>query len=272
MYNRFLLLISLILLWASCNEPQKPSQETPNQNTASELIEKNTLNVVKDLESAHQVARFKAHAAVSFDLELFFRGKKRFEGTIISTTDSDQILIKRLDGTQVLSDGKQVIKSPADADYASARFDIFTWQYFFMIPFKLNDPGTNWEALNDHSIEGEEYERGKLSFGTGVGDAPDDWYIVYKNKTTNLLDIVAYIVTYRQSQTEAEEEPHAISYGNYEMVDGIPFAKNWEFWLWTEEKGIFDRLGEANITNIKLIDDLKGVFDLPEDYTVVNKD
>jgi hypothetical protein len=44
----------------------------------------------------------------------------------------------------------------------------------------------------------------KLTFKSGTGDAPDDWYVVYADKKTNLLE-TAYIVTLKAGKEEAEK-------------------------------------------------------------------
>lgn len=49
-------------------------------------------------------------------------------------------------GTVAVFDGAKVWVTPKKNNNAKARFDIFTWQYFFMAPFKLSDKGTNWET------------------------------------------------------------------------------------------------------------------------------
>lgn len=273
MHFKTTLLACLIALLASCgNNQQTAVEETPTSPPEIKEHQSKLLPVVEELETSHNVKNFQERAAIAFDIELYFRGKKRLEGRIFSSTNSDRIRLDRTDGVQVIFDGEKVVMSPANTEYQGARFGIFTWQYFFMAPFKLSDPGTKWEALSGQTINGVEYSRGKLTFDSGVGDAPDDWYIAYKNKTTGLMDILAYIVTYSKSQEKAEEEPHAISYHQYEPVDGIPIAKEWKFWLWTEEKGIFDQLGEAKITNVEFLDDITNVFELPKDYVQVDKE
>ena len=267
-----ILLGILFITISACSNASEQSSDNVEAGSMEEMLPAvMALPIVEELEAAHKAPQFKQKQAVSLDIELYFRGKKRLEGTLISTPNSDGIRIEKKDGTVLAYDGEQVWMSPAPNGVGGARFDVFTWQYFFMAPFKLSDPGTNWEAMDDMMFEGEAHTTAKLTFDNDTGDAPDDWYIAYKDKNTNLLDAMAYIVTFGASQEEAEEEPHAISYHNYKEVEGIPIATEWEFWLWTEEKGLFDQLGEAKISNVKFVKVDESTFAAPEDSKEVGR-
>jgi hypothetical protein len=136
---------------------------------------------------------------------------------------------------------------------ASVRFDAFTWAYFFLFPTKLSDPGTIWNSYDNKEKDQENYHAKKLTFKSGTGDAPDDWYVVYADKKTNLLEKAAYIVTLKAGKEEAEKNPHAIQYLDYKEVNGVPLATKWIFWGWKEGKGLTDELGQATLENIKFI-------------------
>ena len=234
-------LFLILLLLGSCTE----SVETTDVPVSAlpELVQK--------IETAHKVTDFKSQSVIAFDIELYFRGKLRLDGTLYSTTNSSKIRVDRKDGTSALFDGRTVW---ADSAYSGARFAILTWQYFFMAPFKLSDPGTNWEVLDNLPLFDQSLPTAKLTFGTNVGDAPDDWYIAYKNES-DLLECLAYIVTYSSSVEEAEGEPHAITYHDYQTIEGIPFSTSWKFWMWEEQRGVYDQLGYANIRNIRFVED-----------------
>ncbi len=268
----FIFFVVLVFGALSCDSQDEYSSETEEATLVSEVFpETSTLPIVQDIEEAHKANLFHQKEAISFDIILSFRGSVRLKGTITSATNSSGIRIDREDGSVIAYDGQKVWLAPADARVGGARFDIFTWQYFFMAPYKLSDPGTNWEELEDKIIDGESHSAAKLTFDVGTGDAPDDWYIAFKNKNSKLLDALAYIVTFRASREEAEEEPHAISYHNYQEVEGVPIATEWKFWLWTEERGLFDQLGEATISNVRFVDVENDTFAAPVDSQTVSR-
>lgn len=204
----------------------------------------------QSIEKAHNKEDFMKQNIVSFDFLLNFGGQQRMDSKITMRTNSSKIKIENSDGSTLLFDGEKVFISPATAEMPSARFAIFTWPYFAAMPFKLTDPGTQWSDMKQ--TENNEYTRAKLTFEENTGDTAEDWYIAFSDTKTNLLSYVAYIVTFDKSIEKAEEEPHAIVYKNYEVIDGVPISNRWEFYNWTEEKGLFgDAIGDATLTNIQ---------------------
>ena len=209
---------------------------------------------VNDVEKANKSDKLHRKDAISFDIDLAFGGKPALKGTVISATNSSFIKIIKADGTILTFDGNKVWVSPVDKNYKGARFDMFTWQYFFLAPFKFSDGGTKWADLGEMPYDKEEkLQAAKLTFETGTGDASGDYYYVYKN-AKNLVESMGYIVTFGgRSVEQAEKGSHAILYSDYQKVDGIPIAMQWSFHNWNKEKGIADKIGEAKITNVKFV-------------------
>lgn len=149
-----------------------------------------------------------------------------------------------------------------------ARFDAYTWTYFFLFPYKLSDRGTSWAAYDTTGMD-KEFDVQKLTFAPNTGDAPDDWYITYASKKSHLIDHAAYIVTLGKTQAEAEENPHAIQYLDYRSVDGVPIAHRWVFWEWNKTDGLTKEIGEATLTNIHFVDGFTKDFKVPADLMEV---
>jgi len=210
------------------------------------------------IEKAHQKSQLSGKVFV-FDLDLTL-GPKTMDVTITANPDLSQIKMVS-DSVTVLYNGKEVIQYPDSVNYMSARFDIFTWPYFFALPYKLNDPGTQWTDFPDATLDGQAYNIKKLSFEPGTGDSPDDWYIVYANQATKRLHAAAYIVTYGKSVEEAEKQPHAIVYKNYKTIDGIPVATSWDFTMWDDENHFGEVIGNSVISNIKIKDSKPDMFE-----------
>lgn len=50
----------------------------------------------------------------------------------------------------------------------------------------------------------------------------------------------------------------AISYSNFEMIEGIPVATSWNFWGWNAAKGFSEEMiGEARLRNIQFMEKAK---------------
>ncbi|WP_299715885.1 heat-shock protein Hsp90 [uncultured Tenacibaculum sp.] len=230
------------------------------QNTAEQFT--------SSIEKAHQKESFFAKKYISYAIDIKFGGKDYMKGLITQETGGGKIKIEKPDGTTIIFDGTNVYGKgvPAKAK-GGARFDIFTWSYFLGLPYKLNDSGTIWSDFVPNKWGKEKLNTGKLAFESGTGDAPDDWYVVYKTDK-NTLAGAAYIVSFGKGKEVAEKEPHAIKYNNYTTVQGIPFATNWTFHMWSLKDGYTAQIGEVNLSDIKFLEQAN--FSIPEGSEIIN--
>lgn len=223
----------------------------------------------QSVENAAGKTAYLKHAAVAANIHLRFGGKDRVVGTMIFETAGDRSRIDFQDGSVMLFDGREAVVSPPDHPAKKPRFELLTWPYFFELAFKLSDPGARLQAQGDRDSDGRTFPTARLSFGKSIGDTPDDWYILYQDPTTGLLDTAGYIVTYGQSVAEGEQEPHAIVYSEYVDVGGAKVATDWKFYLWTEERGIFGQpIGAATLSEIRYEQVTDQTFARPEEYRV----
>lgn len=241
----FVLLMSLMV--SSCK-----SHEEKNQ-------------FVEEIEKAHKKSDFLQQEAVQFDIDLTFGGKPRLKGQITILTNSSKARIDLADGNQIYIVKDSVFHSP-ELDSSKVRFDAFTWNYFMLFPYKLSDPGTKWSNPESLALGDVSYQTQQLSFQDGTGDAPDDWYIIYPNPKTHLIDVTAYIVTAHKDKAKAEENPHAIKYSDYVDVNGIPLATTWTFWEWSKASGISNEIGRATLSNIQFTTVEESTFKWPDHY------
>jgi hypothetical protein len=204
-------------------------------------------------EKAHQKEKFVTKQAIQYDFKLEFGGKERMDAQFTILTNSTEGVIEFKDGAKIIFDKNKVYYSATIPSEETVRFDAFTWEYFFLFPYKLSDPGTIWNTYDNKEANQEEYLTEKLTFKSGTGEAPDDWYVVYADKKTNLIEKAAYIVSINGGKEAAEKNPHAIQYLEYKDVDGIPLATKWLFWEWKEGEGLTKNIGNASITNIKFV-------------------
>lgn len=215
------------------------------------LAQNKSKEFTETIEKKHQKETFMGKKYISYNIDVKFGGSQHLLAKITQETGGGKIKIEKEDGSIILFDGTNVYAKGIKKEALSgARFDIFTWPYFLGLPYKLNDAGTIWSDFNKNKWGNNNLDSGKLSFSSNVGDAPDDWYVVYKN-TENVIAGAAYIVSFGKGKEKAEKEPHAIKYNRVEMVDGVPFAKNWTFHMWSLEKGFGDKIGEVKLTNVK---------------------
>jgi hypothetical protein len=204
-------------------------------------------------EKAHEKQAFLTNEAIQFNLKLAFGGTERMDAKFTLLTNSSKGVIEYKNGTKIIFDENKIFHSAGIQNVESVRFDAYTWSYFFLFPYKASDSGTIWNLYENKEKDHENYLSEKLTFSAGTGDAPDDWYVVYANKETHLIEKAAYIVTYNGSKEEAEKNPHAIQYSDYKEVAGIPIATTWTFWTWKAGEGLKEELGNATISAIKFV-------------------
>ena len=231
------------------------------------LAQNATKEFTTSIENKHKKDIFFSKKYISYDVAIVFGGKPYLEGNFTQETGGGKIKLTKKDGSIIVFDGIQVYgKGIADKNKGKARFNIFTWPYFLGAPYKLNDGGTKWSDFTNQKWNNESLETGKLSFEPETGDAPDDWYVIYKNKE-NILVGAAYIVSFGKGKEAAEKEPHAIKYNNFTDVSGIPFSTDWSFHLWNLEEGYTDLIGEVKLSNIKFLNEAD--FTIPEGSNLI---
>lgn len=270
---RNLLFIFTLFSLISCkqNNTEEKIPVEPDNGIGDGATPPKVFSFSENIEEAHNKTAFMMKEAVSFDINLNFGGNTRLEGTVSMTTNSSKVRVDKADGSVIVYDGENVYINPSSTKKEGARFDIFTWQYFFAMPFKLTDPGTVWEEQEPKMIDSTKYETAKLSFETNVGDSPDDWYIVYKDLQTNRLKAAAYIVTFGKEQEKAEEDPHAIVYSDYKSFEDVEIATKWSFHNWNSREGFGEKLGEATISNINFFSPETGFFKAPENSEILKR-
>ncbi len=271
---KLLILSVLVISIVACNGPAKEKMGEERMVDADTedtfTIPEDMPQMVQDMVRSHNIQDFRKHDVISFDFNLTFNKKQRLNATVYSKTNSSKVKVVKADGTILLFDGVEVYITPDSAMYDGARFDALTWSYFALAPFKFTDDGTKWGQIEKLPLGKKEdsLQSIKLSFENGVGDAPDDWYQVYKNQETGLVEAMAYIVTYGStSQEEAEKNPHAIVYTNYRPYEGVILSANWKFHNWNKETGLGEQIGEATLKNIQFMEETEDLFTLEEGAT-----
>lgn len=263
----------LIVVCLACNSTSKkePQKASENVEVTEPKPTSRVQQLVNNIQHSHNVDVFKNHEAIQFNLKLQWGQEKQLDAKISMTTNSSKVVLVTSEGVSVYYDQGQLYQFPSSNNYVSARFDVLTWSYFFAMPFKLDDEGTQWQNLGVKTLQDKTYNLAKLTFEPQTGDAPDDWYVIYANPKTHLLKAAAYIVTHNKNIQKAEETPHAIVYNSYFSLDKVPFASQWEFYNWSPNKGIYGKpIGKASIRNLKFISANHSVFNTPEQAKQIN--
>lgn len=216
------------------------------------------------IQEAHGGEAWRSKDVIIADVQLTKEGNIRLDGTFTFETTGGQVRLDPKAGGRVVFDGENAWISPPDLSMAKPRFQILTWPYFIAAPFKLTDPGTHMTNNQEKMLMGAPYPSAKLTFGEGVGDSPDDWYVIYREPESQRLKSMAYIVTYGKDIETAESAPHAIVYDDFKTIEGVTLATKWSLYDWNEEQGPYgDPLTEGTLTNIRFADAAPDTFKVP---------
>jgi len=237
-------LLGTILLIASCSET--------NNETAQKAPDRQTHDFVNPIEKAHKMSKWNKKGVMKTNIDLKLGGTS-LDAELFVETDGPGILLELSEDTVAIFTGDEMYAMPSDS--AVSPFTLKTWAYFLEAPYKLNDPGTMMKKHDTAQMKGKTYDRAKLTFQSGTGDTPDDWYVLYRDQDSNQLKAMSYIVTAGRSVEEANKNPHAISYESFQSIEGVPVATTWKFWGWSEEKGFSEEpIGEATLSNIEFLE------------------
>ncbi|GJM30731.1 MAG: hypothetical protein DHS20C17_33660 [Cyclobacteriaceae bacterium] len=134
-------------------------------------------------------------------------------------------------------DGEKAWKYPYDAEIEeNPRFWALTPFYFTAVPFVLADEGIGLEYKGIIEFENNKYHQILTTFKEGMGDSPDDFYVLYIDTNTFRVGGLRYIVSYPGYYDKGEHgaERHMTYYGE-QTVDGILFPESIKTYSWDGE-------------------------------------
>lgn len=137
-------------------------------------------------------------------------------------------------------DGQQAW-STFDPKKAAPRFWALTPYYFVGMPFVLGDPGVNLKIVEeDPALAGlPPAHTVKVTYDSGTGDAPDDYYIAYLAKDDARLLAVRYVVSYKAFMKDGQKhKPEKILiYSDLKPAGPLTLARTHRFFMYPGKKG-----------------------------------
>ncbi|GGG08320.1 hypothetical protein GCM10011344_06120 [Dokdonia pacifica] len=255
--KKIIFLVAVAIFALSCKE--KVQEATTTTQEVAQTIVKEYPEGIAPV--------FKAHGGIQTwnDMNNLTFTLKKDNGDELHTVDlkSRKVTIKT-DKYTLGFNGEKVWVAQDSAHYpiGRARFYHNLMFYFYAMPFVLGDDGITYSDTPALEFEGVTYPGTKISFGSGVGDAPDDEYIVYRNPETNQMEWLAYTVTY--GKNEKSDRFSYIKYDQWNTIGGLQLPKVLQ-WYKVEDGVPTEMSGErvfanATISN-KVLD--ASQFDIP---------
>ncbi|MCB9781249.1 MAG: hypothetical protein H6742_21965 [Alphaproteobacteria bacterium] len=131
-------------------------------------------------------------------------------------------------------DGTEAWIAPGpDAFPSTARFWALTPYYFVGMPFVLADPGVRLERLPDAELGGVEHRVVRARFDDGVGDAPDDYYVLYLHPETGRVGGLRYVVSFPGFFPDGGHSPEKLMvYSDPVAVGPLTLAGRYDTFRW----------------------------------------
>lgn len=240
-----LFLTSLLILTACNQNSGSPNgQAAPPAATAEKSARLDALDL--GIAAHGGLDLWRTYASLSFDIP-------RGQDTVHHTVDLRSRKTLQATRTYQLGyDGTEVWVAPdLEAFSGNPRFANGLDFYFFAIPFVLADPGANREELGRVTIDDREYEAVKISYDAGVGESPDDHYIVHFDPETHRMSHLLYTATYYSG--EASEDYNARVYEDWQAVGGLLLPGKITAYHWDgETRRLGEQRGETVFTRITL--------------------
>ncbi len=206
-----------------------------------------------EIAAAHGAASLYDMPPLHAHVSVTAGGAEVLDADMVFDAASGRVRLEADDGRVAVFDGTDAwaVGVPPE-ELPVVRFHLLTWSYFVAAPWKLGDPGSSLGPVERRELRGAAQDAALLTFADGVGDTPDDWYVVYADPDSRLLTALAYIVTFAASVAEAEVDPHAATYDGLVDVDGLRVPAELTIWSWREDQGLTgDPLGQCAFTELR---------------------
>ena len=254
MKNLLVLFVLALMVGCQSNQSAEANQEEPQQVVKTDH---HSENVAKLFEAHGGFEKWASMKQLSY--------VKRGESTITNLVNRK---IRLESEKQTIGfDGEKVWIAPDTVDASRARFYHNLYFYFYAMPFVVGDPGAFYEDVEPKEIKGITYSGIKITYGEGVGDSPDDFYIIWYDPETYKMEWLMYTVTYRSG--EANENYRLIKYDQWAEVEGLmlPTAIQWHEY---KDEVAGDMSNEVIFENIKLSQEApsEDIFEMPENAQI----
>ncbi|WP_277479880.1 DUF6503 family protein [Catalinimonas alkaloidigena] len=221
----------MLFALASCSNPEHQDYESDDlaaQSSYPDLFQ-------EVLEAHGGLDKWKQMNLLEFDL---YSDSTKVDHQTVDL-DSRKVLISS-DQYTIGYDGDEVWYTGEESEFpgSSARFYHNLQFYFFALPFVFADPGVNYEILESRIFQGKQYEVMRFTYGNGIGDSPEDEYIIYINPENKRMELLLYTVTYFSG--EDTDGYGARLYAEWQHVNGLLVPLVSERYKWeTDSLGDF---------------------------------
>jgi hypothetical protein len=227
------------------------------QSTEKSTYQNEELNVITSVYPETMAKVFDAHGGIdgwnemqSLVFEMEKEGQNEKTTTDLrsrkSLIDAETFMIG-FDGTDVWLQEKDTVTYKGNPKfYYNLMF------YFYAMPFIVGDDGINYAKTDALEFEGKQYPGIKISYEAGVGESPEDEYVLYYDPETYKMTWLGYTVTYFSK--EKSKEFHFIKYADWQTVNGLQLPKTLQ-WYKYENNLPTTKRNDRHFVNVSLSKD-----------------
>ena len=133
------------------------------------------------------------------------------------------------------------------------------------MPFVFADKGVNLTNEEDIEYEGSTHYVVRVTFGNNIGDAPDDYYVLYINQATSRLAAIRYIVSYPgYFKDGGHSQEKLMTYEGEQTTGGIIFPETHRTFMWESDGTVGDYVTDITLSDVEFRPETKqSYFDPP---------
>jgi hypothetical protein len=267
--KNLLIFILILSIFASCKDSKKEEEIVINDTVEVNQFQKTPdypKSLAKVFEAHGGIAQWNKMQNLCYEMDAK-------DGTEVHTISLPNRLTKietkdwsiGYNGTEVW-----LLQNKPDTYKGNARFYHNLMFYFYAMPFVLGDNGIIYTEMDATELDGKTYNAIKISYKAGIGDSPEDEYILFYDPETNTMEWLGYTVTY--SENEKSDDWHYIKYDKWQDVNGMLLPKKLT-WYNVKDGKPTDERSDKKFDKVTITETVleTSVFKKPEGAVIVEK-
>lgn len=237
------LFILLIIAFTACKQETKTENYSEKELDVTTSVYPETISKIFDAHGG--IDAWNAFESLYFEIEKP-EGNDKYDVALKSRKSliTSQYHLLGFDGENVW------LKNLDTVTYKSnPKFYYNLMFYFYAMPFVLGDDGINYSEAEPLEFEGTTYPGLSISYDSGVGESPEDEYILYYHPETFKMEWLGYTVTYFSK--EKGKEFHFIKYSDWQEASGLQLPKTLTWYNYENNKPTTLR-NAVNFVNLKI--------------------
>lgn len=211
--------LTLSVFLFSCKTETKSEAVTEVNNTEKQLEVKSTKypeNLVKVFDAHGGLDVWKTMKSLEFTQD-------KPDGIEVTITDlnSRKALIESPNHAIGFDGQKPWLLNKTEKEYKGydPKFGYNLMFYFYSMPFIMADNGINYAETEPLVFEGVTYPGIKITYDNGVGETPEDQYLLFYNPNTYKMEWLGYTVNFVPGIDT--KEFHFRRYNDWQEVNGL---------------------------------------------------